>query len=321
MNEPVAIGVDLGGTHIKFGVCDAAGELHYRRQIDTEPDRPADQIAEHIAAEVQACCEAARAANACPTVVGVVMPGLLSEDRTTIRFVANIPNLDGFALPSVLAERFDVPVVFDADCNGAAWAEYRFGAGRDCDRLVMMTVGTGIGVGVVTGGALVRTSNRTAGSLGHILVDPSGPRCACGARGCLERMAGLRGIEDEARRQVEAHPDSRLAAFVQEGRPIGGSELVEALTAGDDAAGAVVRRCGDWLGVGIASLSAMFLPRRVVLGGGLAALGAPLLEATRDSVSRFASPVFTKSLDVVLGELGNDAGMIGAAALALDQVR
>ena len=164
MREPVAVGVDLGGTHVKFGVCDAAGMLRHRSQIDTEPDHPPERIADRIAAGVKASFEAARAADRSPAVVGVVMPGLLSEDRATVRFVANIPNLDGYALPSVLADRFDLPVVFDADCNGAAWAEYRFGAGRGCDRLVTMTIGTGIGVGVVIDGGLVRTSNRTAGS-------------------------------------------------------------------------------------------------------------------------------------------------------------
>lgn len=317
MVEPVAIGVDLGGTHIKFGVCDAAGALRHAERIDTQADQPAERITERIVAGINICIGAAREAGCSPTVIGVVMPGVVSDDRTTIRFVANIPTLDGYQLPSVLAERFDLPVVFDADSNAAAWAEYRFGAGRGCDRLVMMTVGTGIGAGVVLDGALVRTSNRTAGSLGHILVDPNGPRCGCGARGCLERMAGLRGLTDEAIRQVAAHSDSPLAVYER----IDGTALASALAAEDPAARAVIDKCGGWLGVGIASLSAMFSPRRVVLGGGLAALGDPLVTATRNAVQAVGSPVFTASVEIVLAKLGNDAGVIGAATLARDQMR
>ncbi len=321
MGEPATIGVDLGGTHIKIGACDAEGVLRCRSRLDTNADRPAEQIAETILHAVRDCEETAERNGLSITAVGVVMPGLLNEDRSVVEFVANVPTLNGFALPRHLADQLAHPVVLDADSNGAAWGEYRFGAGRGCGRLMMVSAGTGIGVGVVLDGAIVRTTRGTAGSLGHIIVDADGPRCACGACGCLERLAGPRGLNDEAQRQAAERPDSALASLVHRHGKIGGTELARALADGDTAAMAVVRQCGRWLGVGLASLAAAFSPKRVVLGGGLSQLGKPLLFAAEEAMHDVGGPPFVKSVELVLCELGTDAGVIGAAALAQEGVR
>lgn len=320
MVEPVAIGVDLGGTWIKVGVCDAAGVVHHRVRLATPADCGPEEIETALVHGVETCADYARNAGAEVAAVGVVMPGVLDPDGTRVQFVANLPALNGFALPARLSARLGRPVLFDADSNGAAWAEFRFGAGRGCDRLVLITVGTGIGVGVVVEGQLVRTSHGTAGSLGHIIVDPGGPRCACGGHGCLEQLAGLRGMQDEAARQTEAHGDGPLAAAVRSGDPVGGEPLQAALQAGDPAAEAVVRHAGRWLGVGMVSLAVMFEPERIAVGGGLGSLagpGAALLDVARVAMRDVGAPHFTERVEVIAAELGNDAGMVGAANLAL----
>ena len=321
MDEPVAIGVDLGATHIKSGVSSATGELSHAGRVDTPAASRPEPIAEALIDAIKPCIHAAKNDGLEPRAVGVVMPGLLEADGRTVRFAANLPALAGFALPAYLSERLDLPVVFDADSNGAAWGEYRFGAGRAVERLVVMTVGTGIGVGVVIDGALVRTSNGTAGSLGHLIVDPAGPRCACGARGCLERRAGWRGIEDTIHEESAKEPQSQLAVALRSGDTIDGERIRAALDVGDPIAVTVVERCGYWLGVGMACLAVLFSPERIVLGGGLSGLGQPLVDAARNAMRQVGGAAFVDSVDVGLAELGNHAGVIGAAALALEARR
>jgi glucokinase len=292
-----AIGVDLGGQSAKLGVVDAEGIVHVRRQEPIDAAQSADALARGI---VQQIGELQKEASRCELTIvgiGVVMPGYMDEAREKLLFAANLPTLSGSSFLADIRKQVRLPIRFDADCNGAAFGELHFGAGRNVERLIVVTVGTGIGGSVVIGGEILRINHHISGSLGHIIVDAKGERCTCGARGCLETKASGRAIE-------------RIGGM-------SGEEIGRAIVAGDADALRVVRECGWWLGAGIASWCAIYMPQRMVIGGGIAALGEHYFEAARAGLREVGQPHLTSTVEIVPAALGPDAGMIGAAAMAL----
>ena len=315
MTDCYAIGVDLGGQSARFAVVDATGGVLHRGQIavDGALSCPAlvDRIADAIA-ELRS--EASNAAHA-PGSIGVVMPGYMDRARTRLEFAANLPHLSGSDFLESLRNRIDLPLVFDADGNGAAWGEWRFGAGRGVDRLIVTTVGTGIGAGVIIDGEIVRVRGHIAGSLGHVVADPQGPRCACGGRGCLETLASGRALEQLASRYADDNPASKLAALRTRSGQLTGVEIGLALQDKDEGALSAVCEIGRWLGIGVASWAAVFAPQKVVIGGGIASLGEVYFESVREGLCAVGQPSATRDLVIESAALGVEAGVIGAAAL------
>jgi glucokinase len=234
--------------------------------------------------------------------------------------IAFAPNLEigdrDVAAP--LSKRFGRPVLVVNDANAAAWGEYECGAGRGTTHLIMLTVGTGIGGGAVIDGRLYTGSRGFAAEFGHIPVTaPDGPRCPCGSRGCLEAMASGTALARMAQEQIGNNPDSVLLDLAH-GDParITGAMVGEAGRSGDSFACELLKQLGTWLGVGMAGLAKAFDPDRIVVGGGVAENGDAFLEAAVDELSlRFAGQV--EPPEVVTATLGNDAGVVGAALLAL----
>jgi glucokinase len=312
-----AVGVDIGGQSVKLALVDGAGLITLRRNAPIDPRQPADAITHLILDEARAVLDEARGRACSPAAVGVVMPGYMDRERTRLLMAANLPTLGGSNLLAEIRAALPLPVLFDADCNAAAFGEYRFGAGRGVDRLIVATVGTGIGAGVVLGGQILRTRGHIAGSLGHVIVDPKGPTCPCGARGCLEAHASGVALEAAAAAAADAEPASMLARLRSERGRLSGLEIGIAAGQGDPAAERVVRECGWWLGVGIASWSVVFDPQKVLIGGGVSRLGEPLLAAMREGFQEVAQPHLARQVEIGLAALGPDAGVIGAAALAM----
>jgi len=313
-----AIGVDLGGQSVRLAVVDDDGAISLRRQADVDAAEPGPHIIQLVITEIRGLLKDAGHEGFAPSAVGVVMPGYMDRDRTRLLYAANLPTLSGSDLLSRVKDAIELPVVFDADCNAAAFGEYRFGAGRGVDRLIVATIGTGVGAGVVIDGRILRVRNHVAGSLGHVIVDPKGPKCPCGARGCVEAFASGRAIERRASDLARAGPDSRLAAFLADRGQITGLEIAQALADGDEVAQRAVRDCGWWLGVGVASWSAVYAPNRVLIGGGMASLGEPLLAAVREGFQEVGQPDLTNRVTIERAGLGSEAGVIGAAAMAAD---
>lgn len=314
--EVCTVGVDLGGQSVKLAAVDAEGRIHVRRQSPIDASKPAEEIAAQIGSEIHAIDEMARAAGLQPRAVGVVMPGYMDRERTRLVLAANLPTLGGTDFLDMIRRPLSLPVVFDADCNAAAVGECRFGAGRGVDRLIVVAVGTGIGGGVVIDGQIPRIFNHIAGSLGHVIVDAGGPRCACGARGCVEVHASGRALERLAGEVADDDPDSKLAQLRSEQGRLTGIEIGQALAEGDPDAARVVNECGRWLGAGIASWSAIYAPQKVLIGGGIIGLGEPYLEAVREGLREVGQPHLTRNVVVEAAALGPDAGVIGAAAMA-----
>ncbi|OJX94463.1 glucokinase [Salana multivorans] len=309
----LAIGVDIGGTKIAAGVVDEDGRLLASTRRDTDPEDPAaieDSVADAVE-ELRRDHEVG--------VVGVSAAGFVGRDRSTVVFAANIAWRD-YPLGEVLRQRLALPVVVENDANAAGWAEFRFGAGRDVEDMIMLTVGTGLGGAIVTDGRLLRGASGAGAEVGHLRVVPNGRACGCGHDGCLERYVSGTALVRETRAALETDPD-RAAHLIglAEGKPkrVTGPMVTQAAKEGDQFAVDMLAELGRWLGTGMAALSAVLDPALYVVGGGVCEAGDLLLEPAREALdqqlfARGRRPLPT----IVIAELGNDAGIVGAADLA-----
>jgi glucokinase len=310
---PQAVGIDIGGTKIAAGVVAEDGTILDRTRVPTPPDDESATLAALLAV-----VDELWAGNPGVEAIGVGAAGLVEWPGGIARWAPH-NTYRRLELRRLLHERTGLPTIVDNDANAAALAEARFGAGVGGGDLVLVNVGTGIGGGLVLGGRLYHGQHGFAGELGHLIVDPDGDLCACGNHGCLEAMASGTTLGRLGREAAAADPGGRLAALAAAaGGPVTGEVVFAAAGEGDKAALALFERIGYWLGVGIASLVTIFDPDLVVVGGGVAATGELLLTPARTSFERYVHGRVHRDLPpVVPGRLGPDAGLVGAAALAL----
>lgn len=309
----LTIGIDVGGTKILGGVVDPSGRVLAKARRDT----PGSGGLDLLSAIANVAKELARDRKI--VAMGLSIAGFVSSDRSTMLATPNISGLDGVNLQAPLEEAIQLPVHIENDANAAAWGEAIFGAGRGCNQLMMLTIGTGIGGGIVIDGELYRGADGTAAEFGHIRMVPDGLRCGCGRNGCLEQYASgnalLRYARDEAR-QRPGTANQLLA--LGDGTPEGiqGSHVTQAALQGDAAGLAAFAEVADWLGSGLASLSVVLDPERIVIGGGVIAAGEVLLEPMRAALLRYLPYAGKYPLPkIVPAALGNDAGLVGVADL------
>jgi glucokinase len=311
-DRPHAIGLDIGGTKIAGGVVTAAGEVLERTRV---PTPPADEAA--TLAAMVAVVDGLRARHPEVDAIGVGAAGMVEWPRGRLRWAPH-NTYRRLELRRLLHERTGLPTVVDNDATAAAWAETRFGAGAGTDDLVLVAVGTGIGGGLVLDGAVYRGAAGFGGEVGHMIVAPDGDACDCGNRGCLEAMASGSALGRAARAAAARDPGGRLATLAGGPQRVTGETVFQAAKEGDQAAIALFERTGYWLGIGIASLITIFDPDVVVVGGGLAAAGDLLLAPARASMERYVFGRAHRELPPVApARLGADAGLVGAATLAL----
>jgi glucokinase len=257
---------------------------------------------------------------ACPQVeaVGLGIPSTIDQERGVAINSVNLPIVD-VRVRELMADRIGLPVLIDNDANLAALAEHRFGAAKGATNALMLTIGTGIGGGVIINGELYHGSTGAAGELGHVVIDENGPPCQgnCPNRGCVEVMASGTALGREGRIAAEEHPDSALGKALSSGEEIDGRLVTGAALAGDRAAVDALAVIGTHLGVALSSLANTFAPDVIVIGGGVMAAGELLLGPARDEMGRRALPPMNQTRVVAAG-LGADAGMIGAAQMALE---
>ncbi|MBA3250663.1 MAG: ROK family glucokinase [Geodermatophilaceae bacterium] len=308
----LAIGVDIGGSKAAAGVVDEAGRVveQLRRPTPRDAAGTEDVIAE-LVQELSGRHDVGA--------VGVGAAGWVGSDRATVLFSPHLAWRDE-PLRAALRARLGVPVVVENDANAAAWAEYCFGGGRGEPVLLCVTLGTGIGGGLVVDGELFRGRFGLAGEWGHLRVVPDGRACACGNRGCWEEYVSGRALAWAARELAESSPAVAAGLLERvEGDPtrLLGEHVTAAAQAGDRAALDLLAEAGRWLGQGIADLAAILDPGTVVIGGGLSELGELLLEPARE---RYAAVLtgrgYRPELTLRTAELGPAAGLIGAADLA-----
>jgi len=308
------IGIDVGGTKVLGGVVDESGKI----LIDARRDTPR----EGGSALTQTIADVARELMASYSVesVGISAAGFVSSDRKTMLATPNIAGWNGVDLVAQLTALLGLPVVIENDANAAAWGEAAFGAGRGHDHLLIVTVGTGIGGGIVVNGNLYRGGFGTAAEIGHMRVVPEGHLCGCGARGCFEQYASGSALMRHAREAISATPElARNLLALGNGTLDGltGKHITEAAQSGDPVALAAFNTTAHFLGAGIASLCVILDPTRVVIGGGVVEAGEILLAPTRESMTRHMPFAGKHSYpDIVPAELGNEAGLVGVADLA-----
>lgn len=307
------IGIDAGGTKLLGGVVDADLRVHARvHRLWGSNDRAS--VLGKMVEEVQAALAVTPEAQA----VGFGIPSLVDLGGAVSMWSNHLP-FDDFAFRDLMSERLGLPVFVENDANAALLAEHASGAARGASHALMLTLGTGIGGAVLIDGRLYRGSNGAAGELGHIVVDMDGPPClgACPNRGCLEVMASGTAIGRDGQAAAERDPTSALAQAAAGGRPITGALVTELAHDGDDVARSVLTACGRRLGVGLASLVNVFMPEVIVIGGGAIGADEMLLAPAREELAARALPPGARSVRVVRAHFGEEAGMLGAALLAL----
>jgi glucokinase len=316
----LAIGVDIGGTKVAAGLVDSTGRVVQRARRVTPHRSTSAQVVEDTIADVVDELRGQREAVA----VGIGAAGFVDAERSSVLFAPHL-SWRHEPLREGLRRRFGLTVVVENDANAALWAEHRFGAARDEDSVVMVNLGTGIGGGLLVGGLLFRGGHGIAGEFGHMQVQPGGHRCECGNRGCWEQYASGNALVREARELCLAGSPvahGLLERVDGDVSRITGPTVTEAATDGDAAAVELFEDVGRWLGVGLANLAAAFDPRLFVIGGGVSDAGELLLAPAREAFRRqLTGRGFRPEARVVRAELGNDAGLIGAADLARDRVR
>ncbi|MEP6973159.1 MAG: ROK family protein [Actinomycetota bacterium] len=307
-----AIGIDVGGTKTAAARVDVDGTVLAREIVPT----PADDMA----ATLETMVKTARAVMTSDVLgVGIAAAGLVEAGTGILRFSPNLAWRD-VPLATHLETELGLPIVADNDNTAAVWGEYRFGAGRGHADILLVGVGTGIGGGIVAGGKLFRGAHGFAAEIGHIVMDPSGPACGCGNRGCWEQLASGQAVTRAGRQAVLDGADSVLVdRSGGKAERVTGSMVTQAARAGDMVAISILTDVGRWLGTGIAGLVNILDPEIVVLAGGVAEAGDLLLQPARAGFRAAVEAVDHRpEVPLVLAKLGSDTGVVGAAALVLE---
>jgi glucokinase len=309
------IGVDMGGSKLLAGAVDAGLSVHRRAQRSVAG---LDQST-LLDVAVDVVQEARDGEGAEIEAVGFGIPCLIDQRTGRAVLAVNLALRD-VPFADVMAERLGLPVYVDNDANTAALAEHRAGAAQGCTDIVMLTIGTGIGGGLILGGKPYRGWLGAGAELGHMVIDMDGPPCQgnCPNRGCVEALASGTALAREAVRIAGERRDSALARALADGRELAGPLVTELAHDGDEAALEAIELLGTRLGVAIASLVNIFNPQAVVIGGGVIAAGELLLAPARAEMLRRALPPSRDEVRIVAARFGVEAGMIGAAALAFD---
>lgn len=312
----LTIGVDVGGTKIAAGVVDEAGKIIATLRRLTPATDPAGVV--HTISDAVAELRGQHDVEA----VGIGAAAFIDKARANVLFAPNL-TWRNTPLRAEVERLVQLPTVVENDANAAAWGEFRFGAGADVDDMLLITIGTGVGGGLVIDGSLYRGGFGVAAEIGHLRMVPDGHLCGCGNRGCLEQYASGTALVREAREMALAQ-SAQAAGIVElaggDLNAISGPLLTGAAIAGDGFAIELLADLGRWLGEGIASLAAVLDPTMVVLGGGVSEAGSLVLDpATAAFRQSLTGRRHRPELTLVLASLGNTAGLIGAADLARDR--
>ncbi len=308
---PETIGVDLGGTKMLVGVVDSELRVHYSSSAPSI-GLSQDQLLETLEGELRAAIEARPEAEA----AGLGIPCTIDRQRGVAVMAVNLELAD-VPVRDLIGDRLGIPVTIDNDANLALLAEHRFGAARGADQAAMLTIGTGIGGGLLIDGRLYRGATGAAGELGHVVIEADGPPCQgnCPNRGCVESLASGTAIAREGLAAGERSPDSALGRALAAGEDLDGALVTDAALAGDETAREVLALVGRRIGVALSSLANALDPEVIVIGGGAIRAGELLVEPARaELVARALAPM--NRTRVAAAELGPEAGMIGAATLA-----
>ena len=322
-NTLYRIGIDLGGTNIAAGIVNEKFEIICKASIPTGADRPAAAIAADMAAICHTVCEKAGISPSEIASVGIASPGIANHDTGVIEYCCNIPSFNQFNICEAIKTGFPAPTVFvENDANAAAWGEAIAGAAQGAASSIMITLGTGVGGGIIIDGKVISGFNYAGAELGHIVIEVDGVSCGCGRKGCWEayssataliRMTTEKLAECEAQGRETVMTDMVAAAGKVSGRP-----AFEAKRAGDAAGAEVVAKYVHYLAQGLANIINIFQPEVLSIGGGVSGEGNYLLDMLIPLIrAEVYGQGIVKGTDIRIAALGNDAGIIGGAVLGL----
>jgi glucokinase len=302
------LGVDIGGTDIKLGLVTAGGEVIVRGRVPTL----AGEGPREAAARVAGWIDESGGGRGEAAAAGIGCAGLIDGSRGYLYYSPNLPGWEDLDLRGLFSGVLDMPASVDNDANCAAWGEYLHGAGRGTGNFICMTLGTGIGGGVVTDGRLYRGYQGMAGEIGHQVIDPSGPECSCGTTGCLEVMANASSIVSRARAAMSAGAVSVL----DDSDLLTSKDIARAAAGGDEVATEALAGAGRALGTGLANIVHLFNPEVIAIGGAVAGAGDLILRPARESMRGQLMADILAAVKIVPAELGNMAALTGAAMMA-----
>jgi len=318
LEKKYSIGVDLGGTNIVSAIVNYQGKMVSRLKVPTLAERGKEATIKKIIETIQENIIQSAIAFNDIIGIGIGAPGPLDIKRGVINFAPNLPGWRDVPLKKILEDEFNMKVVLENDANAAAWGERCFGAGQGVNNLVCFTLGTGIGGGIIIGGKIYHGSNYGAAELGHMTVNKDGPRCNCGNYGCLEAYSSATGIKNRIKSRIKEGIKSDFLNFNSDDELLDSIRLksiFETARKGDKLTKDIVEEAISYLGIAIANITNILNPAMVVLVGGITNEGDKLLIPLKEEVKKRAFYSNYKSLKIVIGELGGNAGVLGAAAL------
>jgi len=308
-----AIGLDLGGSFIKYGRLDQAGRIIRQGQVDSGGEKGRDEVLKRMAGAVAGLLEGAAPGEVAG--IGIGTPGLV-DNRGSVFLAPNLPEWDNLPLAEIFKKKFRLPVVVENDVNSFTWGEFKFGAGKPFRDIIAITLGTGLGGGVVVNGKLLRGGEYSAVELGHQIINYRGPICGCGKPGCVESYVGAARIAARARRLLKGNPDSPILKLAGgDPKKITPKIISAAYRQGDPVAARVWQETGFYVGVMLANLVNIFNPEAIIIGGGVAQAGEPLFAAIAASIEKHSFPILTTRLKLLPASLGAESGLKAAAAL------
>lgn len=314
------LAIDLGGTKIVTAIISEKGEMLARKYCLTLADEGPERVISRILSAGEHLFNVGDISPSQLSGIGIAAAGAIDVEKGIITLSPNLPGWHNIPLRGIVEEKYKVDTFLINDASAAALGEHRFGAGRGTKNLIYITVSTGIGGGIIINGKLYFGSSGGAGEIGHMTIDVNGPRCNCGNTGCLETLASGTAIAKEAIRRISRGEKSSLIKMVAgKIENITAEEVSLAAQDGDSLALEVIAKAASYLGTGMVNLVNIFNPEMIVIGGGVAKIGDLLFEPVRQAVKERAFPLLSQAVRIVPAELGDDAGLFGAAIFAFAQ--
>lgn len=314
MNQ-AKIGFDLGGTNMGASIVSLDGKILYSNECPTLASESSENVIGRIKNLITNCFEKAKTENLEILSIGIGCPGIIDTDNGIVKYSPNITNWSNVEISKILNQEFHVPVYVDNDVRVAALGEYFFGAGRGYKNILCITIGTGIGGGIILDGKIMRGSSQSMGEIGHITLKKDGPLCGCGNYGCLEALASSIAIIREAKVVIENNGSEIMKNLLANTGELNAKLVTDAYHQGDKEAIRIINEVAEWVGIGLSSVINLINPEVIIIGGGVSLAGDILFNPIKKEIEKRALKIPRELVKIVPAQLGNDAGMIGSSTL------
>lgn len=311
--EKYSIGVDLGGTNIKIGIVSENGKIIKKDSISSKSEEGPEKVIQQIKKAIRQILNQSKVKI---IGIGIGTPGIVSSKKGTVENPPNFPGWDIIPLKKIIKKEFQTDVYIENDANAAAIGEMIYGAGKNIQNFVMITLGTGVGGGIIMDRKIFRGEVGAAGELGHITIDYNGPKCNCGSRGCIEAYAGNRYLISRISEELSDKTDSLLYKWtIKENKELSPKLIYDAACENDEYAVSIISNVGKYLGYGISSVVNLLDITNIIIGGGVSGFGRILFDSVEQTLIERVMKPFKSRINVKPARLKNDAGIKGAASL------